>query len=307
LNRSVMADLSLLMVAMVWGTTFVIVQGAIATLPPLTFNAIRFFIASLFLALFIIIFFREQLQAVTKRMVLSGVILGVWLFGGYGFQTVGLLYTTSSKAGFITGLSVVLVPIFTLLLLRQRLKWPSIFGVVFATIGLYLLTLGDSLVLNKGDILVFLCAISFALQITLTGKYAPHYPALVLALIQIFTVSILSSVGAVLTEDWTKGFDSGVLLQSNVLWALIITSILATAIAYVTQTVCQRFTTPTRVALIYAMEPVFAALAAFMWTEETLGVKAVLGCLLIFIGMIFAELNPSQFSLVRKKKSIASP
>lgn len=301
MKKSVIADLSLLAVAFVWGTTFVIVQNAIATLPPHTFNAIRFLMASVLLLLFIFLFFRDQLMAISKEMLLSGFILGIWLFGGYAFQTVGLLHTTSAKAGFITGLSVVLVPVLGLVLLKHKLKWPSILGVIVATLGLYFLTLGNSLSLNKGDMLVFLCAFCFALQIIFTGKYAPHYPSMSLALIQIITVSLLSAIGAFFFEDWQTGVKLSNLAQPSVIWALLITAGPATAFAFLTQTICQRFTTPTRVALIFAMEPVFAALASFIWTEEVLGVKALIGCLFIFIGMILAELQPEQLLQKRKK------
>ncbi|MEW9670814.1 DMT family transporter [Ammoniphilus sp. 3BR4] len=305
MKKSVLADLSLLVVAFVWGTTFVIVQNAISTLPPHAFNAIRFFLASGLLFVLLLLFFREQLQALSKRMLASGIIIGVWLFGGYAFQTVGLLYTTSSKAGFITGLSIVLVPLFSLLLLKQRPKWPAVTGVLVATVGLYLLTLSDSLSLNKGDVLVFFCAICFALQIIFTGKYAPSYPAMALALIQIFTVSVLSAGASLLFENGQTFLNAEVLFQNHVLWALFITAGPATALAFLAQTICQRFTTPTRVALIFAMEPVFAALAAFIWTEEVLGIKALSGCLLIFIGMILSELQPEQLlGAFRKKKSV---
>lgn len=302
MKKTFLADFSLLLVALVWGTTFVLVQNAIASLPPHTFNAIRFFMASVLLLVLLLLFYREQLTSLTKNMVISGVTLGIWLFCGYAFQTVGLLYTTSSKAGFITGLSVVLVPVFALLILKQKLKWPSVLGVVVAVIGLYLLTLGDSLTLNKGDVLVFLCAISFAFQIIMTGKYAPHYPPMALALIQIFTVSILSSIAALIFEDWQYSISVSNLLQSHVISALLITAGPATAFAFLAQTICQRFTTPTRVALIFAMEPVFAAIAAFIWTEEILGFKALSGCLLIFVGMILSELNPDQLRIREKKK-----
>jgi len=303
MKRSILADLSLLTVAFVWGTTFVLVQNAIATLPPHTFNAIRFFMAAVLLFLFMLLFFRDQLKAISVKMVLSGVILGIWLFGGYAFQTIGLLYTTSSKAGFITGLSVVLIPVFGYFILKQKLQWPSIVGVIAATFGLYFLTLGDSLSLNKGDMLVFLCAICFALQIIFTGKYAPRYPSLSLALIQIFVVSILSALGALLFEDWRTAVQLPNIGQPLVIWALVITAGPATAFAFLTQTVCQKFTTPTRVALIFAMEPVFAALASFIWTEDVLGVKALAGCLLIFFGMILSEIRPDQF-WPKEKKSI---
>ncbi len=303
MKKHLIADLSLLMVAFVWGTTFVLVQNAIAFLPPLTFNAVRFLFASVFLFILLALFYRHQLKAISKKMMISGVILGVWLFGGYGFQTIGLQFTTTSKAAFITGLSVVLVPLLGLLLLRQIPKIPAIIGVIIATIGLYLLTMGDSMTLNPGDVWSFFCAVSFAMQITLTGKYAPHFPSLALALIQITTVGIVSAAGGFLFEDWSRVMDPQIMGSKEVVLALIITVIPATALAFVVQTESQKFTTPTRVALIYAMEPVFAAITAFIWTDEVLGTKAVIGSLGIFIGMILAEMPPQVLKWNKKNKS----
>lgn len=303
MNRQLLADFSLLTVAFIWGVTFVLVQNAISFLPPLTFNAVRFIAASLFLYLILAVFYREQLQAITGKLLGAGIVLGIWLFCGYAFQTIGLLYTTTSKAGFITGLSVVLVPVLGVVFLKQIPKIPTIIGIVVATTGLYLLTLGESYTINLGDFLVLLCAVSFALQIIFTGKYAPNFSALPLALVQISVVGLLSLIGALFFEDWGKAFDAEIIGNTQVLWALIITAVPATAVAFLVQTKSQKFTTPTRVALIFAMEPVFAALAAFLWTDEVLGSKAIAGCVGIFIGMILAELQPEQILSWRKRKT----
>ncbi|MEC1720041.1 DMT family transporter [Schinkia azotoformans] len=303
-RQQVIADVSLLLVTFIWGSTFVLVQNAVALLEPFTFNGVRFGLAGLFLIAWLFVFKRNILSMMNKKLLLSGVIMGTWLFTAYALQTFGLLHTTSSKAGFITGLSVVLVPLFGFLFLKETPKRFAIFGVGVATIGLYLLTLGDSLALNFGDILVFFCAISFAAHIVVTGKYTPLYSTLLLTIVQIFTVSVLSSISAVLFEDWQRVFDSEVMGNANVFLALIICSIFATALAFLAQTNFQKFTTPTRVALIFAMEPVFAAITGFFWANERLGSKALLGCLLIFIGMILAELPQKVFDgLVKNKRS----
>lgn len=303
-KQQITADVSLLLVTFIWGSTFVLVQNAVALLEPFTFNGVRFGLAGLFLIAWLFIFNKNVLSSMNKKLLLSGVIMGAWLFAGYALQTFGLLYTTSSKAGFITGLSVVLVPLFGFLFLKETPKRFAVFGVGVATIGLYLLTLGDSLALNFGDILVFFCAISFAAHIVVTGKYTPLYSTILLTTVQIFTVSVLSSISAVLFEDWQRAFDSDVIGNADVFSALIICSIFATALAFLAQTNFQKFTTPTRVALIFAMEPVFAAMTGYFWADERLGSKALLGCMLIFIGMILAELPQKAFDgLVRNKRS----
>ncbi|MBN8200199.1 MULTISPECIES: DMT family transporter [Bacillaceae] len=303
MNRPVIfADVSLLLVAFVWGTTFVLVQNAIAFLEPFSFNGVRFFIAAFLLGGWLVIFEKEQLRKINKKLLISGVIMGLFLFIGYAFQTIGLLYTTSSKAGFITGLSVVMVPVFSFMLLKIKPGFNAIIGVSIATAGLYLLTMTDKVSLNIGDAYVLICAVGFALHIIFTGKYSSKYPALLLTVIQVGTVAILSGIFAFFTENWQQAFETGVLLKTNVVTALIVTSLFATAIAFFAQTAFQKYTTPTRVALIFAMEPVFAAAAGFMWANERLSFSALTGCLLIFAGMVFAEIPAKKtLSIFRKK------
>ncbi len=290
MKKSLIADVTLFLVAFVWGATFVVVQNAIAFLPPNTFNAVRFTLAAAFLLAVLGLFSRVQRRAFTPKLLGAGGFVGLWLFGGYALQTVGLMYTTPSKAAFITGLCVVLVPVFSFALLREKLKWPAVTGVLLAVAGLYLLTVGESLALSMGDLLVFGCALCFALQIVLTGKYAPHFPALPLAIVQLATVAFLSALYAACFENWRLAFDTATLLQPQVAWGLFITAIFATALAFLAQTAFQRQTTATRVALIFSLEPVFAALTAYVWIGDILTGRQVLGCVLIFTGMILAEL-----------------
>ena len=303
MKKPIFADISLLFVTFIWGTTFVLVQNAIGLLEPFSFNGVRFLAAALLLLLWLVIFERKQLAFLNSKIMASGFFIGFWLFLGYATQTVGLLYTTTSKAGFITGLSVVFVPLFSLFLLKQFPSRNAVVGVSIATIGLFLLTMTDVSSLNIGDGLVFICAVSFALHIIFTGKYSSKYPTLLLTVIQLSTVAILSILSALLFEDWRKSFNVSVLLSKDVIIALVITSVFATALAFLIQTNFQKYTTATRVALIFAMEPVFAAIAGYYWAAERLSYSALFGCLLIFAGMIFAELPANKFQLLRKNKS----
>ncbi|WNC16673.1 DMT family transporter [Brevibacillus brevis] len=290
MKKSWVADVTLLLIAFVWGTTFLIVQQAISALPPNAFNAVRFTIAALFLLIVQLAFYRRSWKQWRGPLIRAGMILGFWLCLGYALQTVGLLYTTPSKAGFITGLSVVLVPLLTLLLMKERVKPAAVVGVILAAVGLYLLTQNQSFSFNVGDILVFGCAICFAMQIVFTGKYAPHYPALPLAITQLGTVAVLSWLYAFFFEDWRLAFDPDILFLPEVATGLIITSIFATALAFLAQTALQKQTSSTRVALIFALEPVFAALTSYVFIHEVLNGRQLIGCLMIFTGMILAEL-----------------
>ncbi|MDQ1001842.1 drug/metabolite transporter (DMT)-like permease [Neobacillus niacini] len=303
MRKPILADISLLFVTFIWGTTFVLVQNAISLLEPFSFNGIRFLAAAVMLLLWLFIFERKQLALLNLKMLASGVFIGFWLFLGYATQTIGLVYTTTSKAGFITGLSVIFVPLFSMFLLKQFPSRNAVIGVSIASIGLFLLTMTDVSSLNIGDGFVFICAISFALQIIFTGKFSSKYPTLLLTVIQISTVAVLSILSAFIFEDWRRSFNPEILLAQDVIVALMITSILATALAFWIQTNFQKYTTATRVALIFAMEPVFAAIAGYYWADERLSLSALVGCLLIFAGMIFAELPAKKFPVLRKDKS----
>ncbi|MBB3129549.1 drug/metabolite transporter (DMT)-like permease [Paenibacillus rhizosphaerae] len=293
MNRSRIADLSLLIVAMMWGCTFLIVQHAVRVLPPLAFNGIRFLGAAVLLALIITFFYRSQWRDISGRMLLHSCLLGLFLFLGYAFQTVGLLYTTTSNAGFITGLSVVFVPFLALLLLKSPISRYTWISALLAAAGLYLLAFaGTALSLNKGDFLIFLCAVAFALHVAYTGVFAPRYSALPLAAMQMAVVGLLSIFSSLLFEDvgpLTQVADR--LLKPEVIWALLVSIGPTSAFAFWIQTVCQKYTNPSRVAVIFAMEPVFAALTGVTFGGEVLGAAAGLGCICIFAGMILAELK----------------
>ncbi|OCA92803.1 DMT family transporter [Pseudobacillus wudalianchiensis] len=282
------SELSLLFVALIWGVTFVIVQQAIELLPPLLFNGIRFFCAALLL--FTIIFFRKETAQLTVKTWKHGIILGICLAIGYAFQTIGLLYTTVSKTGFITGLSVVLVPLISLALLKKKPSPGAAIGSVTAAAGLYLLTAGGAGGWNIGDFFVLICAFGFAFHIIFTDAYTQSSSALALTAVQIITVSILCFLGGFLLEDWQSALTASTLLNPAVWNALLITAFLATALAFFIQTTAQKFTTPTRVVLILAMEPVFGALTAFLLVDERLTAAGLTGCAFIFIGMLLAEI-----------------
>ncbi|MFJ7745919.1 DMT family transporter [Peribacillus sp. NPDC097295] len=285
------ADVTLLFVVFIWGVTFVMVQNALSFLEPFSFNAVRFFIAFLFLLIPYFLTSHKKRTTCSKEVLIAGIHIGAWLFLGYAFQTKGLELTTPAKTGFITGLSVVMVPVFSLLLLKLKLSRNTVLGVVAATFGLYLMAFVDHSSLNTGDFLVFLCAVSFAMQIITTARYAKILPALPLTLIQICTVSLLSFVSAFLfDENYSVVFKAEVMLQTEVWTALLVTAALATAFAFFAQTYFQAYTTPTRVALIFSMEPVFAAITSYIWIDEKLTMASLAGCAFIFVGMILAEL-----------------
>lgn len=284
------APLALLFVSFIWGATFVVVQNAMSFVGPFTFNGIRFLFAGIILLFVQIIFSQKTSKQYIKHSSTAGIIVGFFLFVGYLLQTFGLLYTTSSKAGFLTGLSIVMVPILSFIFLKQKATIFIVLGIAVATTGLYLLTAADSFQLNIGDILVLGCAVAFAAHILINGFFSKKISPLLLSTSQVLAVGIFSSICAFLFEDWEKLFSVSLWTDQSFLFALFLTALFATSIAFFIQTSAQKHTSPTRVAIIFAMEPVFAALTGVLVANEQLSISAIIGCLCIFLGMIFVEL-----------------
>lgn len=274
--QQITADLALLFVAFVWGITFVVVKEALTEIGPYYFLAIRFTVAFLFLAL---ICWRSTLR-VNRANLTAGFVIGLALFGGYAFQTVALQHTTAANAGFITGLSVVLVPLFVAGLTRTLPSPLAVLGVACATIGLGLLAVQGDFTVGYGDFLVFCCALCFATHIILVGRYAPCLDPVLLAIIQIGTVAFISFLIAPVLESFP------VTLAPSVQIALLATAIPATALAFLIQNKAQKFTSPTHTAVIFTMEPVFAGLAAWLWGGETLEIRQWIGGAVIVLGML---------------------
>jgi drug/metabolite transporter (DMT)-like permease len=306
-RRQLSADAALLLVTLIWGATFVMVKDAVSDFPVFSFLAIRFAFATAALTP-LLIWRRRQLAARApdgpfagtralraarlRRLVLASLLIGGALFAGYVFQTTGLKLTTPAKAGFITGLSVVIVPLGAALILRQSPSRNAWIGVGAATAGLALLSLTADLRIEAGDLLVLACAFSFAAHILLTGHFAPRHDPLLLTLGQIVTVMLLSLAAALIFDVRPDGLAALLgRLDGDVLFAAAFTGLLATAAAFGIQTVAQRFTTATHTALIYAAEPVFAGLFSFLLIGEVLGPRQILGCALILAGMVVAEMK----------------
>ncbi|MBN2910215.1 DMT family transporter [Polycladomyces sp. WAk] len=298
MSKRWIAEGTLLGIAFLWGITFVLVQNAITVLPPFSFLAVRFGLAFLLLLPFAFTS-RNRSKESALRAGYLGLLLGVWLYLGYALQTWSLLYTTSGKSGFLTGLSVTLVPVLSFFILRITPKPTAVAGILCSVLGLYLLAFVDFSAINIGDVLAFLCAIAFALQIVYTGKYAPDGDASMIVTAQIGTVAFLSLLSSAIWENPAAIFRADIYLNPDVATALIVTALFCTAMAFWAQTHFQKYTTPNRVALIFAMEPVFAALGDYWFKGVTLNPTAQAGCLLIFLGMILAEIDVTWWKKIR--------
>lgn len=280
-----LADLSLLFVALGWGATFIIVKTAVEDLPPFPFLAVRFALAFITLLPFL----WTQRQHLNRSAIGKGMVIGVFLFLGYAAQTIGLQYTTASNAGFITGLNVVIVPMFVAYYQKKFPPNPIIFGAVCALIGLGLLSIGDNFAINSGDPIVLICAFCFAAHIFFVGRFAPEVNATVLTAFQILTVSVLSGLCTVIIPQPPMIF-------SDYVWfGLILTALICTSLAFFLQSKMQQFTSASHTAIIFASEPVFSAIFAYLLAGELLSPRGYIGAALVLAGILIAE-----FSSIRK-------
>lgn len=277
------ADLLLLSVAIAWGVTFLMVQDAISTTPVYSFLFFRFALAS-FLMFFIAY---KYLSFINKKTIIYGVILGVFLFSAFATQTFGLSYTQSSIVAFITGLNVICVPFLAYFIFKDKIKKNVLLGSFVAVFGLYLLTMSGTLTFEKGEFLTLICAVLFALQIIFTGKFSKEVNVFLLVLFQLIAVSLLSLIFSLLLEEKTFNIEYNYSFYK----AVIITAVFATVYAFLIQTYMQQFTTATKTAIIFAMEPVSAAIFAYVTVNELLSYTQVFGAILIVFATILAELQ----------------
>lgn len=279
-----LVDASLLAVALIWGTTFVLVKQALADVSTLLFLTLRFSLAAAALA---IVFRKEFRLPNASASLLRGAFAGIFLFGGYVLQTAGLRYTSASNTGFITGLYVPLVPIVGGLLHQKLPRISELVGIAVACAGMVLLTVQrDILDISRGDLLVAGCALAYAFHILILGRFAPRCNIGLLTVSQIATGALLGSA----TFWWIEPVR---LAWSPSVWlALAVTGLLATALAFSIQTWAQRWSNPTRTVLIFSLEPVFAWMTSYVVAGEVLSGRAIAGAALILTGILVAELKP---------------
>lgn len=280
------ADGLLLLITIIWGTTFVIVKGILPRVDPIVLIGMRFLVASLAVTLVL----ARQILRADGKAVKAGIVIGLILFTGYIFQTVALEYTTASKCGFITGLSVVLVPILSAFLLKKSPGIPSLIGVGFATLGLALLSLDftEATLFQMGDLLSLLGAVAFGFHILAVAKFAPLYDVRILVVMQLWTVAVaaFAMVGLrVFALGQTILFSPG----NKELIGIGFLGIFATALTLFVQNIAQKFTSPTHVAIIFATEPVFAGIFGWWILGETLTRTQMVGAVLIIAGILVAE------------------
>jgi len=273
----------LVLITMIWGSTFLVVKYTVQLSGPFTYIAFTYSVATLM----VVIIFRRHLVRITRAEIRKGLIIGMFLFAGYALQTTGLQFTTVSKAGFITGLNVPLVPVFLLLFLRQKPSPVAILGILLSFVGLILLSLNNQFTLSigVGELLIFGAAVAFAMHIVNISRFSAGADTTNLVIIQLGLVSILSFIFIPITRE-------PLLVPSWSFWiAVLLMGAFDVAFTLTVMNRVQQFIGGTRAALIYALEPVWAALAGLLLAGEVLSIPAWIGCGCILTAMVIGRLG----------------
>jgi len=279
MDKKITAQIGLLFVTIIWGLTFVLVKGALNDAPPFSFAALRFGLATLITFLIV----NKNIITITKNEIIGGILCGFFLFLGYAFQNFGLMNTTATKSAFITSISVLIVPFILVAMDIQKVKLQIWLAVVLATFGLYLLILPGGGI-NIGDVITFGCAVSFALHIIAQDNYLKKEIRLLpFICIQLAFVTLISFIHAQVFEP------EAIIWSTRLTYAIIITGIFATLIALLIMVWAQKILNPSETALIFAMEPVAAALFAMVFAGEILGLLGWIGGGFVCLAVVYGK------------------
>jgi drug/metabolite transporter (DMT)-like permease len=286
------ANLLLFITAMIWGFAFVAQRQGMEHVSPFTFNAVRFAIGAASL-IPIILFIRPKQRSTTPQTLFSkttmtgGLCLGVVLFIGSSLQQIGIVETTAGKAGFITGLYVIIVPLLGLLW-KQKTGRGTWFGAILAMTGMYFLSVTDDFTILKGDSLVLISALFWAIHVQLISWLLQKSNALHLSLYQFFFCSLFSLLAAI---QWETITISGI---QGAMWPILYAGLFSVGIAYTLQIVAQQKAHPAHAAIILSLEAVFAVLGGYILLNETISMRGMFGCALMLAGMLLSQLLNSK-------------
>ncbi len=298
MSKKLKGNLMLLLTALIWGSSFVAQRAGMEYIGPFTFNVLRSLIGGLTLIPVILIIGRSKspeaqeakdasesqtLEKDRKTLLLGGVCCGLALFIACSLQQVGIVYTTAGKAGFITALYIVLVPILGVFI-GKKVRPIIWFCIVLSVAGLYLLCMKDGFSLSRGDFLVLLCALFFSIHILVIDHFSPKTSGVKLSCIQFFVCGILSLIPASAFEEFNWG-------QILSCWVPILYSgVLSCGVAYTLQIVAQKNTEPAVASLLLSLESVFAVISGVLILHESITLKEFCGCAIMFIAIIVAQL-----------------
>ena len=294
-KRKLIGNLLLLMTALIWGTAFVFQRTGMDYIEPITFNASRNVLAAIIISTLAVFMAKrdarlnpdrslDEKERRKRATILGGISCGVVLSLASITQQMGLVYTTAGKAGFITSLYMVIVPIFNFLLFRKRNPLIVWMAVVLGVIGLYLLCATDGIRLSRGDTLVVICAFLFAAHILCADRFVDDGDPVAISAIQFTVCAVICTIGAFIFEEptWEKVVSAAV--------PILFCGLLSSCLGYTLQIVAQKMTDPTSASLILSLESVFAVLSGALLLGEKMSGREIVGCVIMFIAIIMVQI-----------------
>lgn len=278
MNKQLQANFLIVLVALFWGSTYFLTKMAVAELEPFNLTALRFGTAFIITALF----FFKRIRNADRTVIKYSIILGVLAVIAVLSMTFGVQYTTASNAGFLISLSVVMIPLISVVVLKKKIKAKLLLSVVLATIGIVCLTLNEQLTINKGDILCILCATSFAVQVLIMERIPKSADSVAIGALQLGITAVVNFILSFSLENFTVPRDLKV-------WGVIvILGVFCTAFCYIIQIYALKNTSAIQAGIILSLEPVFSAIFAYIFLGELLSKQGYIGAILLFISVILA-------------------
>ncbi len=278
MNRQLRANFFVGLVALFWGSTYFLTKIGIGLLEPFNLTTLRFGAAFLVTA----VFFHKRILKFDKTTLKYSGILGILAFISVLTMTIGVKYTNASNAGFLISLSVVMIPVISVIFLKKKIKFRLLVSVILATIGIVLLTLNDQLTINKGDLLCIICALAFALQVIVMERIPKNADSVAIGALQMGIIAVMNGLISFTTESFKFPHDIK-------LWGvIIILGIFCTAVCYIMQIYALKDTSAIQAGIILSLEPVFSAFFAFIFLGELLSTKGYAGAALLFVSVILA-------------------
>ena len=294
-KKKLLGSLLLVLTAVIWGTAFVFQRTGMEQIEPLTFSASRMTLAAVAIGI-VSLFFKgsppsadaDTKKSQRKNTILGGILCGLFLASGSIFQQIGLVYTTAGKAGFITALYMLIVPILNFIIFRKRSPFTVWIAVLMGIFGMYLLCMNGGFSLSQGDTYVIICAFMFSGHILCCDRFVDKCNPVKLSAMQFVTAAAVSWIAAFIME--TPSVDKIISAAVPILYCGIISG----GVGYTLQIVAQRFTDPTVASLLMSLESVFAVIAGAVFLNEQMSVRELIGCAVMFAAIILVQIPIKQ-------------
>ena len=289
-THSFVCAFGLIFVTIIWGFAFVVVKNSLDYVPPLYMMAFRFTIASFVLALL----FLPKFKHLDKSTFFHGMILGIFLFAAYAFQTVGLQFTTAGKNAFLTTTYVMMVPFLNWFFHKSKPSWNCVLAAIIALAGIGLLSLQGDFSMNRGDVLTIICGFFFAVHIIFISRYTQTQDPVLLTILQLAFSALFSWIFAPFTDG---RFPLQETLRTDVIVSMLYLGLFSTLLCFLLQNVCQKYLRASTTSLLLSFESVFGVIFSIIFLKEILTAKMIVGCVLIFFALVLSEVDWKQKKL----------